>query len=397
MLCMKLHVSALAPGAVQSEIRAMSVLAEEAGAINMAQGICDTPVPDAVLQGAESAIAAGHNIYTRLDGIPRLRSAIAADWQRRRGYPVDPDREVLVTSGATGAFYAAARALLDPGDEAILFEPLYGYHAGTLHSMGVVPVIVPLDYGSWALDIDAVRAAVTAKTRAIIINTPGNPSGKVFTRTELEALAELAQAHDLFVFCDEIYEHFVYPGHQHLSMASLPGMRGRTVTFSGFSKTYSVTGWRVGYLVADPRWTPSIGYFHDLYYICAPAPFQHGCAAGLEQLPQTFYDTLVSSHLNKRDTALAALRDAGLTPHTPAGAYYILADSTSLPGANAAEKARLLLRKTGVAAVAGSAFFRKGGGENLLRFCFGKQEHDLQEARRRLRGLVLPAKAVNDL
>ena len=383
----KLHVSALAPGAVQSEIRAMSVLAEEAGAINMAQGICDTPVPPAVLQAAQDAIAVGENIYTRLDGIARLRNAIAADWERRRGFPVDPNREVLVTSGATGAFYAAGKALLDPGDEVILFEPLYGYHAGTLLSMGVVPVIVPLHYGSWSLDIDAVQAAVTIKTRAIVINTPGNPSGKVFTHAELEALAEFAQAHGLFVLCDEIYEHFVYPGHRHLSMASLPGMRARTVTFSGFSKTYSVTGWRVGYLVADARWTPSIGYFHDLVYICAPAPFQHGCAAGLEQLPQSFYDTLVSSHLRKRDATLAALTDAGLTPHTPDGAYYILADSTSLPGNTAGEKARALLRDTGVAAVAGSAFFRKGDGENLLRFCFGKQETDLREACRRLRGL----------
>lgn len=382
----KLRVSAMAPGAVQSEIRAMSVLAEQAGAINMAQGICDTPVPDVVLQGAQDAIAAGNNIYTRLDGIARLRLAVAADWQRRRGFSVDPEQEVLVTSGATGAFFASAKALLDPGDEAILFEPLYGYHAGTLSSMGVQPVIVPLEYGTWALDLDAVRAAITAKTRALVINTPGNPSGKVFTEAELQALAAIAQEHDLFVFCDEIYEHFVYPGHRHLSMASLPGMRERTITFSGFSKTYSVTGWRVGYLVADARWTPSIGYFHDLYYICAPAPFQHGCAAGLEKLPQSFYDGLVSSHLLKRNTTLAALCDAGLTPHTPDGAYYILADVTALPGDTAAQKARNLLRHTGVAAVAGSAFFRKGGGENLLRFCFGKRETALEEACRRLRG-----------
>ena len=161
MLCMtKLRVSATAPGAVQSEIRAMSVLAEQAGAINMAQGICDTAVPEVVLQAAQDAIAAGNNIYTRLDGIARLRNAVAADWERRRGFSVAPDREVLVTNGATGAFYAAAKALLDPGDEAILFEPLYGYHAGTLSSMGVQPVIVPLVYGSWTLDMDAVRAVV---------------------------------------------------------------------------------------------------------------------------------------------------------------------------------------------------------------------------------------------
>lgn len=383
----KLRTSAMAPGAVQSEIRAMSVLSEQAGAINMAQGICDTEVPAVVRDAAEAAIDGGNNIYTRLDGIARLRRAVAAEWERRRGFPVDPDREVMVTNGATGAFYAAAMALLDPGDEAILFEPLYGYHAGTLSSMHVQPVIVPLQYGSWALDMDAVRAAVTAKTRAIVINTPGNPSGKVFSQTELEALAELALVHDLFVFCDEIYEHFVYPGHRHISMATLPGMRERTITFSGFSKTYSVTGWRIGYLVADPRWTPSIGYFHDLVYICAPSPFQHGCAAGLEQLPPMFYAELASSHHAKRTQTLAALTDAGLTPHTPDGAYYILADATPLNGANAAEKSRDLLARTGVAAVAGSAFFRKGGGENLLRFCFAKRDADLDEACKRLRTL----------
>ena len=383
----KLHLSAMAPGAVQSEIRAMSVLAEQAGAINMAQGICDTEVPDVVREAAKAAIDEGNNIYTRLDGIARLRTAVANDWERRRGYSVDPDRAVLVTNGATGAFYAAARALLDAGDEAILFEPLYGYHAGTLASMGVVPVIVPQAYGTWALDMDAVRAAVTGRTRAIVINTPGNPSGKVFTLAELQQLADLAIEHDLFVFCDEIYEHFVYSGHRHISMATLPGMRGRTITFSGFSKTYSVTGWRIGYLVADPRWVPAIGYFHDLYFICAPSPFQHGCAAGLEQLPPSFYAELASSHEAKRARTLDALTAAGLTPHTPDGAYYILADATPLAGATAAEKARDLLRRTGVAAVAGSAFFRKGEGENLLRFCYAKRDADLHEALRRLQSI----------
>lgn len=385
----KLRTSALAPGSVQSEIRAMSLLAEQSGGINMAQGICDTEVPPVVIAAAEAAIDSGHNIYTRQDGIARLRKAIAADWQRRHGLDFDPETEVMGTSGATGAFHAAAMALLDPGDEAILFEPLYGYHATALKTLGVNPVIVPLQYGtadkSWTLDLDAVRAAVTAKTRLLVINSPSNPSGKVFTRAELTALAELAIEHDLFVFSDEIYEHFIYPGHEHIAMATLPGMRERTITISGFSKTFSVTGWRVGYLVADAKWVPSIGYFHDMVYVCAPAPFQHGCAAGLEQLPPSFYAELATSHDSKRTRAVDALSAAGLAPHVPDGAYYILADATPLQGANAAEKARNLLRQTGVAAVAGSAFFRKGGGENLLRFCFAKRDGDLDEACRRLR------------
>lgn len=389
-----LRLSELAPGAVQSEIRAMSVLAEEAGAINLAQGICDTAVPAIVAGGAARAIESGHNIYTRLDGIPRLRRAIAGKVGRTlgSGATIDPEREVVVTAGATAAFFSTLMALLNPGDEAILFEPLYGYHASSVKAVRAVPVIVPFTVepssGRWLLDLAAVRAALTPRTRAIVINTPSNPCGKVFTRAELEGLAAIAIEHDLFVISDEIYEHFVYGDARHISIASVPGMRDRTILISGFSKTFSVTGWRVGYLVADARWTPSIGYFHDLLYICAPAPFQHAVADGLEQLEPEFYLGLAREYETKRAVLLSALRDAGLPPHTPDGAYYILADVSRIDGATSAEKARTLLRQTGVAAVAGSAFFRAGGGgEDLLRFCFAKRDTELLEACRRLRTL----------
>ena len=388
-----LHLSELAPGAVQSEIRAMSVLAEEAGAINLAQGICDTAVPAIVAEGAARAIESGHNIYTRLDGFPRLRRAIARKVEQTlgSGTTVDSDREVVVTAGATGALFATLMALLNPGDEAILFEPLYGYHASSLKAVRAVPVVLPFavdsDSGRWLLDLDAVRAAVTPRTRAIIINTPANPCGKVFTRAELEGLAAIALEHNLFVISDEIYEHFVYGEARHISIASIPGMRDRTILISGFSKTFSITGWRVGYLVADARWTPSIGYFHDLLYICAPAPFQHAVADGLEQLEPDFYRGLPREHETKSAMLLSALRDADLPPHAPDGAYYILADVCRIPGATAAERARTLLRQAGVAAVAGSAFFRPGGGEDLLRFCFAKRDMELAEACRRLRNL----------
>jgi aminotransferase len=384
----KLHTSAISPGLVQSEIRAMSLLADEVGGINMAQGICDTPVPAAVMAGAEAAIEAGHNIYTRQDGIARLRRAISADWRRRNGIEPNAETEVVISSGATGAFYTAALALLDPGDEAILFEPMYGYHAATLRGLGVTPVIVSLEWGTWALDLDAVRAAITPRTRLIVINTPSNPCGKIFTRTELEGIAQLAIENDLFVFSDEIYEHFIYPGHTHISIATLPDMWQRTVTLSGFSKTFSVTGWRVGYLIASAKWTPTIGYFNDSVYVCAPAPFQHGCAAGLEQLPPSFYTNMAADHLRKRDMTVAALTAAGLTPHVPDGAYYILASATPLHGDTAAARSRDLLARTGVAAVAGTAFFRPGVGANLLRFCFAKQDTDLAEACNRLRTLA---------
>ena len=383
----RLALSHLAPGALQSEIRAMSVACEQMGGINLAQGVCDTPVPQVVEEAAIQAIRDGHNIYTRLDGIARLRNAIAAKQQRDYDLNYNPETEVLVASGATGGFHAACMALLNPGDEVLLFEPFYGYHVFTLKSMRVNPVFVPLAEPGFALDTEALRAAITPKTRAIVINTPANPSGKVFSLAELEVIAEVAQAHDLFLFTDEIYEYFVYDGLRHVSPATLPGMRERTIVLSGFSKTFSVTGWRLGYVTADARWLPAMNYFHDLTYVCAPSALQHGAAAGLEQLPPSFYSQLAADHQDKRTRILSALTDAGLTPTTPAGAYYVLADSSKLPGKNAAEKARNLLAATGVAAVAGSAFFRPGGGENLLRFCFAKRDEDLNEACARLRKL----------
>jgi aminotransferase len=253
--------------------------------------------------------------------------------------------------------------------------------------MRVKPVIVPLAAPDWALDFDALRAAITPRTRAILVNTPANPSGKIFSRAELEALAAIAVEHDLFLFTDEIYEYFLYGNAEHVSPAMLDGMRERTILTSGFSKTFAITGWRLGYLVADPKWLGAISYFHDLTYVCAPSAFQHGAAAGLEQLGPEFYRRLARDFGAKRDRLVAALRSAGLTPHVPAGAYYILAEASRIPGASAVEKARTLLARTGVASVAGSAFFRPGGGENLLRFCFAKKDTDLNEACERLQSL----------
>jgi len=379
-----LALSHLAPGVLQSEIRAMSVECDRLGGINLAQGICDTPVPAPVEQAAIQAIRDGHNIYTRLDGIERLRKAIAAKQYRDYALDYDPDREILVSSGATGGFHAAAMALLNPGDEVLLFEPFYGYHVSTLKAMRVVPVFVPLAEPNWALDIDALRAAITPRTRALVLNTPANPSGKVFSRSELEAIAEVVLEYDLFLITDEIYEYFVYGTARHISPADLPGMKERTIVLSGFSKTFSVTGWRVGYVTADARWLGAIAYFHDLTYVCAPSALQHAVAAGLEQLGPEFYLQLAVDHESKRTRILSALRSAGFEPSVPAGAYYVLAKASQLPGKTAAEKAHFLLARTGVASVAGSAFFRPGRGEDLLRFCFAKKDHDLNEACERL-------------
>ena len=384
-----LHLSDLAPHTTQSEIRAMTVACSAAGGINLAQGVCDTDPPHPVVEAAIEAIRTGHNIYTRLDGIAALREGIARKFATFNKLSVDPNTEVLVTSGATGAMHAALMALLNTGDECLLFEPFYGYHASTLRSQRVVPVAVPLEAPYWELDFDRLRAAVTPRTRALILNTPSNPCGKVFSLAELERIAEFAMEHDLFVFTDEMYEYFVYDGAHHTSIATLPGMRERTITISGFSKTFSVTGWRLGYLAADPRWVPAIGYFHDLTYVCAPAPLQHGAAAGVLALPDSFYTGLAVEYEAKRDLLCNALANAGLSPSIPTGAYYVLADATLIPGADAKAKARNLLAGTGIASVAGTAFFAEDRGENLLRFCFAKKQSELEDAVQRLSRLGL--------
>ena len=383
----QLRLSNISPLIIQSEIRAMSVECDRVGGVNLAQGVCDTDLPSPVAEAAIDAIRQGHNIYTRLDGIELLRRAISARLESYNGIVADPDSEILVTSGATGAFYAASLALLDPGDEVIIFEPFYGYHLNTLLSLRIQPVIVSLPAPGWELDLDTLRKAITSRTRAIIVNTPCNPSGKVFNIEELQVIANLSIEHDLFVFTDEIYEYFLFERARHISLATLPGMAERTVTISGLSKTFSITGWRIGYLAASRQWAPTIGYFHDLTYVCSPAPFQYGAAAGLLSLPDSFYRELATDYQQKRDQLCGALSDAGLTPSIPQGAYYVLADASRIEGKTASEKARRLLAATGVATVAGSAFFTQGRGENLLRFCFGKKPEALDRACAALRSL----------
>jgi aminotransferase len=381
----RLALSELAPATFQSEIRAMTSLCDQMGGINLAQGVCDTPVPAVVDAAAIDAIRTGQNIYTRCDGIARLRQAISAKQRRDYGLEYDAEGEVLVASGATAGYHVAIMALLNPGDEVILFEPFYGYHVNTLKSMRVAPVPVALAEPDWHLDTDALRAAITPRTRAILVNTPANPSGKIFNLPELQKVAEACERNDLFLITDEIYEYFVYDGARHICPATLPGMRERTIVISGFSKTFSITGWRVGYAVADRKWMPAMSHFHDLTYVCSPAPFQVATAVGIEQLPPSFYTQIAADHQSKRERLLAALRATGMESEAPAGAYYILAKASHLPGATAAEKARALLKATGVAAVAGSAFFRPGRGEDLLRFCFAKRDDELDEACERLR------------
>jgi len=389
---MSLSLSRRAALTVQSEIRVMSLECENVKGINLAQGVCDTEVPEPVRAAAKRAIDGGINSYTRAEGLAPLREAIAEKMRRFNGIECDPNTEVIAHSGSTGAFYASCLALLNPGDEVILFEPFYGYHLNTLIAVEAVPAFVTLRAPDWKFTPEDLERAVTPRTRAIMINTPGNPSGKVFTREELEWIAAFAIKHDLFVFTDEIYEYFIYEG-QHISPATLPGMWERTITISGYSKTFSITGWRVGYTVCHRKWAQAMAYFHDLVYVCAPAPLQIGVAEGIRQLPESFYQEISREYVQKRDQLCGVLKEVGLTPSVPKGAYYVLADAGILGGKTSKEKSMTLLRETGVASVAGSAFYHGGGGENLIRFCFAKTEAELDEACKRLRALPEKLKA----
>ncbi len=370
-----------------SEIRNMSVECERLGGINLAQGVCDTPAPEVVRRVAREAIDAGVNSYTRFDGLRSLRTAIAGKVKREIGLDVDAETQVTVSVGSTGAMYAALMALLDRGDEVILFEPYYGYHLNALHSLELTPQFVPTRPPDWTFELNELRSRVTDRTRAIIVNTPTNPSGKVFTRGELEAIADLAIEKDLVVLTDEIYEYFVFDGREHVSPAALASLRDRTVLVSGFSKTFSITGWRLGYSVAPPEIAAAIGAMTDLVYVCAPAPLQQAVAVALGELAPEFYRALSCEYEAKRARICAALSDAGLAPYPPQGAYYVLADVSQLPGATSKERAMHILEATGVASVPGEAFYSGDGGRDLVRFCFAKTDDDLAEACRRLRGL----------
>ena len=373
---------------VQSEIRAMTTACSRVKGINLAQGVCDTGVPEPVIRGAKQAMDLGSNTYTRFDGVVELRVALAHKMATFNSMTVNPDTEITVSAGATGAFQCACMALLNPGDEVIIFEPYYGYHLSTILAVEAVPRIVTLQAPDWGLSLDNLEYSITDRTKAIVVNTPANPSGKVFTTQELQGIAELAHQHDLFVFTDEIYEYFVYDQRKHVSLGAFPDMAERTITISGYSKTFSITGWRIGHAVASPQWAELIGAMNDLVYVCAPAPLQYGVTGGIRELSHNFYQDIQQSFQDKRDRFCRVLDQLGLAPTIPQGAYYVLADVSRLPGATGKERAMYLLEKTGVAGVPGEAFFQADRGRQYIRFSFAKTDADLNEACERLKKLI---------
>jgi aminotransferase len=326
----------------------------------------------------------GKNVYSRFDGLPELRQAIAKKLAQYNGIVADPETDVTVSAGATGAFHCACLALLDPGDEVVLFEPYYQYHISALLAVEAVPVAVKMQAPDWKFSGTDIERVITPRTRAIIVNSPGNPSGKVFSQQELESIAAIAQQHDLFVFTDEIYEYFLYDGRTHVSFATLPGMADRTITLGGYSKTFSITGWRIGYSVAAARWAQAIGAMNDLLYVCAPTPLQAGVAVGIQELPDSFYRDLSRDYQRKRDRFCQALAKAGLRPSIPQGAYYVLAEASRLPGTTGKARAMFLLETIGLAGVPGEAFFSGPEGKQFIRFSYAKIDSDIDDACRRL-------------
>ena len=373
---------------MQSGIRTMSIACKEYNGIDLSQGDSDLEAPLPVREGAKRAIDQGLNTYTELEGINELREQIAFKQRRLAGLEVDPQSEIIVSAGVSGALYSALLALLNPGDEMVVFEPYYEYHLTTLRATGVKPVFVKTAPPDWRFDIEELKHAISPATRAILVNTPANPSGKVFSRSELEDIAALALRHDLFVFTDEIYEYFVYDDCKHITPASLPEMRPRTISISGLSKTFSITGWRIGYCICDACWSQAIGLFNDLIYACAPAPLQMGVAEGLKVLGPEYYQKICNKYMQRRDSICNALSIAGLTPFVPQGGYFVLADISRIAGGNSLERAMNLLKSCGVACVPGEAFYHDGTGAELGRFCFAKEDGLVDEACRRIERLT---------
>jgi aminotransferase len=368
----------------ESVIREMTRLANLHGAVNLSQGFPDFPAPAEVKQAAERAIASDVNQYAITWGSKPLRDAIAKKFERLYGVPVDPERHITVTCGSTEAMIAALLAVLDPGDEVIVFEPFYENYGPDAILSGAVPRFVKLRPPLWSFDPDELRRAFNEKTRAIVVNTPNNPTGKVFTREELLLIAQLAQQHDALVITDEIYEHILYDGAVHVAMASLPGMAERTITINGMSKTYSVTGWRVGWAIAPPLLTDAIRKVHDFLTVGAAAPLQQAGALALS-LPDAYYRELALAYQRRRGRLLPILERAGFRVYPPAGAYYVMTDISGLGWDDDVAFARHLVETIGVAVVPGSSFYANPkDGARQVRFAFCKKDETLDEAERRL-------------
>jgi aminotransferase len=371
----------------ESVIREMTRLAVRHEAINLAQGFPDFPAPAALKQAAHDAIDADVNQYAITWGSKPFRNAIAAKYQRTYGMEVDPEREVTVCCGATEGMVASLLAILDPGDEVVLFEPFYENYGPDTQLCGAQSRYVPLRAPDWTFDREELRRAFNPRTKAIILNSPNNPTGKVFTREELEYIAGLCQEFDALAITDEIYEHILYDDSVHIPIATLPGMRERSVLVNSMSKTYSVTGWRVGWVLAPPDLTNSIRKVHDFLTVGAAAPLQQAGVYALDQ-GEEYYRHLAEEYRERRDYIVDALQEAGFRCFIPRGAYYVMTDISGFGVADDVAFVQHLITHVGIAAVPGGSFYSQNGrGSQQVRFCFCKKYETLEAARQKLRKL----------
>lgn len=371
----------------ESVIREMTRLALRHDAVNLAQGFPDFAAPEVIKEAACQAIRDDVNQYAVTWGAPPLRQAIAAKYARHYGVELDPDREITVVCGSTEGMIASLLGVADPGAEIITFEPWYENYGPDAHLAGAVRRNVRLEPPDWRFDPDELRRAFTPQTRAIIVNTPHNPTGKVFRREELELIAALCQEHDALCITDEIYEHIIYDGHRHIPMMTLPGMRERTILVNSMSKTYSVTGWRVGWVVAPPMLTQAVRKVHDFLTVGAAAPLQHAGVVALA-MPDSYYTEMASQYLKRRNYMLDILQECGLEAFTPEGAYYIICSVKNLGRGRDVDVCRYLIEEIGVAAVPVSSFYcGPEDGAQMIRFCFCKRYETLNVAAARLRRL----------
>ncbi len=369
----------------ESVIREMTRVARRFDAINLAQGFPDFSAPQLLKDAACQAIQADVNQYAITWGTTALRDALVKKYVDWYGMAVDPDAEITVTCGATEAMAAVMLACVDPGEEVVVMEPFYENYGPDAVLCDAAPVFLSLKAPRFRLDADELRSLITSRTRAIVVNTPNNPSGRVFDHDEMNAVAEICMEHDILAITDEIYEHIIYEG-EHIPMAMIPGMRERTIVISGLSKTFSITGWRIGTIIAPPELTSAIRKVHDFLTVGAPAPLQAACAAGMEGLGRDYYAGMAREYLERRDILYAGLRDAGFRCSPPEGAYYIMADFSDLSDLDDVAFSKFLASDCGVAPVPGSSFYnRREDGDKLVRFAFCKQAETLHRAVARLR------------
>lgn len=370
-------------------LRQITLEVQKVNGINLGQGVCNLRVPPRIIEAAYQAGLDGINRYTNPRGLESLRHALATKLAWHNNIEADPETEILVTAGATGAFEAVCGVFLNPGDEVIIFEPSYPYHVQALNRYQAQIKTITLPAPHWEIDFDHLASLISDKTKFILINTPGNPTGKVFSKVELEKLAEVIAPTNAFLVTDEIYEYMTFDGHQHISPASLESLKGRVITMGGYSKTFSITGWRIGFLVAPAPVAEKMASFLDAVYVCAPAPLQEAVSTGIKEFSENFYTSLHNKYKGKRNRFVKGLKKIGLQPHTPQGAYYLICDYSQLfPQFESMEFVQHMIALTGVGAVPSSDFLQDHKNAKWVRFCLASEDDVLDNALDRLAELA---------